>query len=318
MSRPLVSIMIPTYGQARLVGRAIESALAQTYEPLEVVVGDDASPDETRSVVERFDDRRLRYHRNPRNFGRAGNYRQLLFQVARGDWAVNLDGDDCFTDPDFVDIAMRSAETAGSNVVLVVGQVATVVNGERVSSRRQAPGVLSGHDFVLRASDLACHPMHLGCIYRRDLALGLDFYRSEALSSDLESLYRLACHGDVALLDREVGEWHVTRGSATEAISATETLNNLRIWRSIEDELMRTGAPARAARKAMRSARRKIAMAEAVRLARANRSDEAIRVVRELPHAGIADRIRLAASPRLWAHVVLGALRFPRRSEKLS
>lgn len=314
MSRPLVSIMIPTYGQDSLVSRAVKSALAQTYVPLEVVVGDDASPDATRTMIEQFRDDRLRYHRNPRNLGRLGNYRHLLYHVARGDWAVNLDGDDCFTDPDFLSSAMQAAEEAGPDAVMVVGRVATIVDGHRMAAPLRAAGVMEGRHYVLRAADVAYHPMHLGCLYKRDLALTLDFYRSNAISSDWESIYRLACHGKVILLDREVGEWHVSHVSASEAISAQETLANLRIWQGIEDELVRTGTAPHIARGAMRAARMQVALGEAVRLARRGRSAEAMRVVRELPDASFSERARLAVHPRLWAHVLFGALRFSLRA----
>jgi glycosyltransferase involved in cell wall biosynthesis len=60
MSSPLVSCVIPVYNGERFLGEAIESALAQTYQPLEVIVVDDGSSDGTRGVVEQFG-ARVRY-----------------------------------------------------------------------------------------------------------------------------------------------------------------------------------------------------------------------------------------------------------------
>jgi glycosyltransferase involved in cell wall biosynthesis len=60
---PLVSVILPTYNRASLLGRAIRSVLAQTYTNLELIVVDDCSPDATRDVVRSFDDPRLRYLR---------------------------------------------------------------------------------------------------------------------------------------------------------------------------------------------------------------------------------------------------------------
>jgi glycosyltransferase involved in cell wall biosynthesis len=52
--RPLISVLTPTYDSADFVGEAIESVLAQTYRPLELVVVDDCSTDDTVAIVERY------------------------------------------------------------------------------------------------------------------------------------------------------------------------------------------------------------------------------------------------------------------------
>ena len=56
VSAPLVSVILPVYNREAWVARAIESVLAQTYEPLELIVVDDGSTDGTRQVLERFND----------------------------------------------------------------------------------------------------------------------------------------------------------------------------------------------------------------------------------------------------------------------
>ena len=48
---PKVTIMIPTFNQAEFIGEAINSALAQTYLNLEIIVGDDASTDATPTIL---------------------------------------------------------------------------------------------------------------------------------------------------------------------------------------------------------------------------------------------------------------------------
>ena len=102
-----VTIMIPVYNQARYIREAIDSALMQTYSNLEVIVGDDASTDATAKIVAEINDPRLRYMRNSNNLGRTGNYKNLLYNHATGDYVVNLDGDDYYTDPDFISEAVK-------------------------------------------------------------------------------------------------------------------------------------------------------------------------------------------------------------------
>jgi glycosyltransferase involved in cell wall biosynthesis len=53
-TRPLVSVLMPTFEGAAFVSESIESALAQSYRPLELIVIDDASGDETPEIVRRY------------------------------------------------------------------------------------------------------------------------------------------------------------------------------------------------------------------------------------------------------------------------
>ncbi len=65
MRQPSVSVIIPSYNHAAYVGECVASVLAQDYENLEVLVVDDGSTDETRSVVEQFGSRvRYQYQEN--------------------------------------------------------------------------------------------------------------------------------------------------------------------------------------------------------------------------------------------------------------
>ncbi len=57
---PRVTVAISTWNRADLVGRAIASALAQTFDNIEILVVDDGSTDGTPEAIARFDDRRLR------------------------------------------------------------------------------------------------------------------------------------------------------------------------------------------------------------------------------------------------------------------
>ena len=54
---PLVSVVIPCYKQAEYLPEAIDSALAQTYAPVEVIVVNDGSPDDTETVARGYGDR---------------------------------------------------------------------------------------------------------------------------------------------------------------------------------------------------------------------------------------------------------------------
>ncbi len=87
----LVSVVIPTYNRAYILGKAIESALSQTYKCVEVVVVDDGSTDDTRRLVESYGPP-VRYLHQPNagvSFARNHGLRE-----ARGEFVALLDSDD--------------------------------------------------------------------------------------------------------------------------------------------------------------------------------------------------------------------------------
>ncbi len=92
-SNPDVSFVIAAFRAADTIARAIDSALAQEDVEVEVIVVDDASPDETAAVVEAMVDPRIRLIRLPANRG-PGGARNAGLDAARGDWVAILDADD--------------------------------------------------------------------------------------------------------------------------------------------------------------------------------------------------------------------------------
>lgn len=92
---PLVSICIPTFNRANLVWRAIESAIHQNYENIEIIVVDNASTDNTREVVFGYmnRDKRIKYFRNDTNIGSGRNFLKCA-EYASGFYMQALGSDD--------------------------------------------------------------------------------------------------------------------------------------------------------------------------------------------------------------------------------
>ena len=88
----LISVVIPTYNRERTLPRAIGSVLRQTYQEIELIVVDDGSTDQTRSLIESMDDKRIRYVYQPNQGACAARNRGVL--EAKGSLIAFQDSDD--------------------------------------------------------------------------------------------------------------------------------------------------------------------------------------------------------------------------------
>lgn len=94
---PLVSIIIPTYNRAHLIGETLNSVLAQTYTNWECIVVDDGSSDGTDALLADYceKDTRFQYHHRPPEHLPGGNgARNYGFKVSRGEYVKWFDSDD--------------------------------------------------------------------------------------------------------------------------------------------------------------------------------------------------------------------------------
>ena len=89
----LVSIIMPAYNCGRFIKESIDSVLDQTYDTWELLIVDDCSTDNTKAIVSTYDDKRIRYMRNPQNMG-AALTRNKALREAKGRYIAFLDADD--------------------------------------------------------------------------------------------------------------------------------------------------------------------------------------------------------------------------------
>ncbi len=90
---PTVSICIPTYNRVALLQEAMDSVLGQTFQDFELIISDNASTDDTPSLLRSYTDPRIRYTRNARNLGAYRNY-ERCFALATGKYVGFLPDDD--------------------------------------------------------------------------------------------------------------------------------------------------------------------------------------------------------------------------------
>ena len=93
MPSSLISIIIPTYNRAALIGESIQSVLNQTYKHWELIIIDDGSHDDTHQVVSNFRDKRISYY-SIAHCGIFGKVRNEGLRRANGEYVAFLDSDD--------------------------------------------------------------------------------------------------------------------------------------------------------------------------------------------------------------------------------
>lgn len=152
---PGVSIGVPVYNGGAFLAGALEAIAKQSYQDLEIIVGDNASTDDTPEIVAAFArrDTRVRYFRNEKNMGAPDNFNRTFLASSRTyfKWASH---DDLLA-PTFIErcVAVLERDPAA---VLAFARIAAV--GEDGEDRKRLPSQLpatGGGDPVARFEAVA-------------------------------------------------------------------------------------------------------------------------------------------------------------------
>ena len=170
MPEPLVSVLVPVLDVAGLLPRCLDSLLAQTHRPLEIIVVNDGSADASSDVIEHYAARHAEVrviHQEHRGVGPARN---AALAVAGGEYVAMVDADD-WAEPGFVADTVRIAGETGADVVVT----SFWFNALGVSLRfpfAARERTLAGLEAAKLSLDLARFPAFAwNKLYRRDLFL---------------------------------------------------------------------------------------------------------------------------------------------------
>jgi len=229
MTRPTVSVLVPTYNGARHIEAAIDSVLAQTGVDLEVIVVDDASADGTAAIAESCGDSRVRVLRNPTRLGAEGNWNRAL-ELASGKYVKLLPQDDLLQPGSLAaQVATLEADTDEA-IALVFGAREIIGPTGRLLARRGfrsgAPGRIAAaalaRDCVRRGTNVIGEPGAV--LFRRTLAQRVGrFDGQQGFVIDLDYWIRLLAHGDAWYMAEPVSSFRVSGGSWSVAIGRSQS-----------------------------------------------------------------------------------------------
>lgn len=231
-ARPSVCIIIPTYNQGNYIVKAVESALAQNYSNLSVFVADDNSDDGTEIFLEAYiRTKKIFYKKNAVNIGRVANYHQALYKCTNAEWIINLDGDDYFTNNQFISQAMNVIQAIGESNVLFY-QGANIYKKENYE--KALIPEMEKDDIILNSTDYffmyyrAKYFSHMSTLYNRCNAIESGFYEKNIISTDIYSVLKLCLNiNKQVIVSKNIsGVW------LQHNLNASKTLNFLAHWKN--------------------------------------------------------------------------------------
>lgn len=210
--RALVSVVIPTYNSASTVERALRSVAAQTYRPIEVVVVDDASQDDTVRIVSEYAVPWLRIVRCAINGG-ASAARNLGVEEAKGEYVAFLDSDDEWSPTKLeTQVAAMEQHPASSivacNAAIICHERSALDAGYRkgdlFNGRMPTSRTYTWEQMLVRSL------VHTSCtlIRRRDIIAAGAFDTGLTVAEDWDLWLKLARHRDIRLIEDRLSTLH--------------------------------------------------------------------------------------------------------------
>jgi glycosyltransferase involved in cell wall biosynthesis len=182
---PFFSIVVPCYNRADIVGATIMAILRQEYNNFELLLVDDGSRDQTREVVAKFADPRIRYFYKEN--GERGAARNYGAKRARGQYLNFFDSDDEMY-PNHLRVVKEFLDGHGLVEVAHTGYERLDETGQLIAEMCAWP--TPTNEALLYDNPLACNTVFV----RRDIALDNPFVEDRRLASaeDWELWVRLA------------------------------------------------------------------------------------------------------------------------------
>lgn len=228
MPAPAVSICIPTYNGAPHIGATVASVLAQTFADFELIVVDDGSRDETRAIVARYRDRRLRFVDNARHLGAEATWNRCL-EMSQGRYFKLLPQDDLLAS-DCVARQVSVLEADSRHELALVFCARSIVDDNtgivmRRGFARRGQGEIAARyvmgSCIRRGTNLIGEPGAV--LLRTGLARRVGGFDGRLpYVIDLDYWFRLLLHGNAYYLPETLASFRVSRRSWSVALMRSQ------------------------------------------------------------------------------------------------
>ena len=217
--KPLVTIVITSYNRADTISKAIESAIAQDYPNLEILISDNHSTDNSMEIISRYSkDPRVKISRNSSNIGMVPNFRKATHELARGKYITYVSSDDYLCDNRFISDAI-SLTLKYPDVLLVFGKNRMIMDKKDIVGQTdEKPFWLK--DFFIGKEVFFGYVKNswlsfAACLIRRHELIDLKPFDDESIGKDIEVNLKLLLKGNACFINRfcYVQEIHLKNAS---------------------------------------------------------------------------------------------------------
>ena len=219
-----VSVVIPTYNRANIVSEAIDSVLAQTYKNYEIIVVDDGSEDDTKTVLKKRYNDHIRYIYQPNKGPSAARNRGI--HESKYDLIAFLDSDDLWLSKK---LEMQVSVMLDSNVVLSYTNWIYKDNSKTNAFSEIGLNPEQQVTIIEHPMNLVAQPGKMGiliqtCICRKEVLYRIGLFDERMkIAEDTRAIYRLAMEGKFAailesllLRDPPSTDNHLTKANSLE------------------------------------------------------------------------------------------------------
>lgn len=226
MHTTTVSVLIPAYRASATIIQTLESVLAQTMKPFEIIVLLDGEVDDTRTKLEPYRNRIVLLSQQNAGIGEARN---LLVQVARGEVIAFLDADDIWH-PSYLEHQINALAALPEAVASFTGHMrfAGEYQNNLTSEYIKPLELIESADFFARYNTTTAvfGSMSYTVVKRSVLnAMGDKPFGNFRAAEDSFMCYQLALQGPVILESRKLVAYRLTPGSLSE-----NRVRNLGLW----------------------------------------------------------------------------------------
>ena len=185
----LVSIIIPMYNSAGTIERCVRSALAQTYDNIQIVVVNDGSTDDSRQILGNITDDRLVIIDKAN--GGLPQARRTGTEQSQGSYIYYLDSDD-WIEPDTIELLAQALETNQADIACC-GVIEEDETGKQLSIKSSQPQTTADTtDALQHIHNMTCYYQYMwNKLYRRGLIELDDFPESNFLGEDYYTLMHI-------------------------------------------------------------------------------------------------------------------------------